>query len=111
MHIVHTDMKPENMVLMKDDLEHIKLIDFGSGVLMEEGTRPTYIQSRFYRAPEITFGVRYDYKIDCWSIGALLLELHTCYTVFPAKSSFMLMKMFVSLLGIPPRDLVFGEDG
>lgn len=73
---------------------------------MDEGSRPTYIQSRFYRAPEITLGLRYDYKIDAWSVGALLLELHTCYTCFPARSSFMLMKMFVSMLGLPPRHLV-----
>lgn len=104
-------MKPENMVLNKNDLTNIKLIDFGSGVLMDSSCRPTYIQSRFYRAPEITFGLRYDYKIDSWSIGALLLELHTTYTMFPAKSSFMLMRMFLSLLGLPPRHFVLDDHG
>ena len=43
LHIVHTDMKPENMVLNKNDLTNIKLIDFGSGVQMDSGCRPTYI--------------------------------------------------------------------
>ncbi|CAL5978408.1 Kinase [Hexamita inflata] len=109
--IVHTDMKPENMVLNKTDISDIKLIDFGSGVLMDQPSRPTYIQSRFYRAPEITLGLRYDYKIDCWSIGALLFELHTCYTCFPARSSPMLMKMFVSLMGLPPRELIMNDEG
>ena len=41
--IIHTDMKPENMVMMRDDLSTLKLIDYGSGILTEEGSRPTYI--------------------------------------------------------------------
>lgn len=31
--------------------------------------------------------------------------------MFPAKSSFMLMKMFLSLLGLPPRHFVLEDSG
>lgn len=36
-----------------------------------------YIQSRFYRAPEVVLGFRYDCKIDMWSLACILAELLT----------------------------------
>lgn len=43
LHIVHTDMKPENMVIKNENIDDIKLIDFGSAIDMDDGHRPTYI--------------------------------------------------------------------
>jgi serine/threonine protein kinase len=37
----------------------------------------TYIQSRFYRAPEIILGIPYTPSIDMWSFGCILVELFT----------------------------------
>ncbi len=37
----------------------------------------TYIQSRFYRAPEIILGIPYTPAIDMWSFGCILVELYT----------------------------------
>jgi serine/threonine protein kinase len=37
----------------------------------------TYIQSRFYRAPEIILGIGYTPAIDMWSFGCILVELFT----------------------------------
>ncbi len=37
----------------------------------------TYIQSRFYRAPEIILGIPYTPAIDMWSFGCILVELFT----------------------------------
>ena len=34
-------------------------------------------QSRFYRAPEILLGCPYSFPIDMWSLGCILVELHT----------------------------------
>jgi serine/threonine protein kinase len=31
-----------------------------------------YIQSRFYRAPEVILGKSYGYEIDMWSVGCVL---------------------------------------
>jgi dual specificity tyrosine-phosphorylation-regulated kinase 2/3/4 len=50
--IVHCDLKPENILLRKINKSGIKIIDFGSGCFENEKIY-TYIQSRFYRAPEI----------------------------------------------------------
>ena len=46
----------------------IKVIDFGSSCY-EHQQLYTYIQSRFYRAPEVILGARYGLPIDMWSFG------------------------------------------
>ena len=48
----------------------------------------TYIQSRFYRAPEIILGVPYTTAIDMWSFGAIIAELFTGFPLFPGESEF-----------------------
>ena len=50
--IIHCDLKPENVLLTPDRSGGIKVIDFGSACMQNE-TVYTYIQSRFYRSPEV----------------------------------------------------------
>ena len=45
----------------------------------------TYIQSRFYRSPEVILGLPYSMPIDMWSFGCILAELYTGYPLFPGK--------------------------
>ena len=53
--VIHCDLKPENVLLEPDSSGGIKVIDFGSACMQNE-TVYTYIQSRFYRSPEIVLG-------------------------------------------------------
>ena len=53
---VHGDIKPENILLKRKDKSGIVVADFGSGCLENEIVY-TYIQSRFYRAPDIILGL------------------------------------------------------
>lgn len=41
-----------------------------------------YIQSRFYRSPEVLLGIAYDMAIDMWSLGCILVEMHTGEPLF-----------------------------
>jgi tRNA A-37 threonylcarbamoyl transferase component Bud32 len=50
-HLIHCDLKPENVLLRTPTRSSIKVIDFGSSCF-EDQRIYTYIQSRFYRAPE-----------------------------------------------------------
>jgi hypothetical protein len=50
--IIHCDLKPENVLLKGLDSGEIKVIDFGSACF-ENRTMYSYIQSRFYRSPEV----------------------------------------------------------
>lgn len=48
----------------------IKIADFGSACRTNERLH-TYIQSRFYRSPEVLIGMRYSTPIDMWSLGCI----------------------------------------
>ena len=63
LNVIHCDLKPENILLKQANKSGIKVIDFGSSCFYEERIY-TYIQSRFYRAPEIILGVPYTTAID-----------------------------------------------
>ena len=45
-----------------------------------------YIQSRFYRSPEVLLGIPYDLAIDMWSLGCILVEMHTGEPLFAGKN-------------------------
>ena len=44
-----------------------------------------YIQSRFYRSPEVLLGIPYNLAIDMWSLGCILVEIHTGEPLFSGK--------------------------
>ena len=92
--VVHCDVKPENIMLKEENKTGLRIIDLGSSCF-EHKQFYTYIQSRFYRAPEIILGVRYTPAIDMWSFGCVVAELQRGYPLFPGKSETDQMSMFV----------------
>lgn len=46
----------------------------------------SYIQSRFYRSPEVILGHPYNMAIDMWSLGCIMAELYTGYPLFPGEN-------------------------
>ena len=82
---MHCDLKPENIMLKQPNKSGIKVIDYGSSCMHNERIY-TYIQSRFYRAPEIILGIPYTSAIDMWSFGCILAELYTGFPLFPGES-------------------------
>ena len=60
----------------------VQVIDFGSSCYEGEQVY-SYIQSRFYRSPEVMLGLRYGAPIDMWSLACILAELYTGYPLFP----------------------------
>ena len=69
--ICHRDIKPENILLNKNKTK-VKLIDFGSSSYFGSCIF-SYIQSRYYRAPEVILGLPYNSAIDMWSVGCVLV--------------------------------------
>ncbi len=82
--IIHCDLKPENILLCNPKKSAVKLIDFGSSCFASQ-TVFTYIQSRYYRSPEVMLGARYTAGIDMWSLGCVLVEMHTGEVLMPGK--------------------------
>ncbi len=103
--IIHCDMKPENILLKQSNKSGIKLIDFGSSCLENE-TVYTYIQSRFYRAPEVILGLPYGHPIDVWSTACILAELFTGYPLFPGENETEQLLCIMEIMGPPPDHLV-----
>ena len=74
------------------------MIDFGSACL-EDRTVYTYIQSRFYRSPEVLVGVKYTATIDMWSLGCISAELFLGLPLFPGSSEYNQLYRIIDMLG------------
>jgi len=107
--LIHADLKPENILMKSYSQCLIKVIDLGSSFFNTDA-RASIVQSRSYRAPEVILGSRYDYKIDIWSIGCILVELATGRVLFQdASGSQMLARMESILGGFPPHLVASGR--
>ena len=103
--IIHCDLKPENILLKQQGRSGIKVIDFGSSCY-EHQRIYTYIQSRFYRAPEVILGAKYGMPIDMWSLGCILAELLTGYPLFPGEDEGDQLACIIEIYGMPPQKLL-----
>ncbi|KDN53337.1 kinase-like protein [Tilletiaria anomala UBC 951] len=103
--IVHCDLKPENILLMHPRKSAIKVIDFGSSCFENEKVY-TYIQSRFYRSPEVILGMNYHTAIDIWSLGCIIAELYTGYPIFPGENEQEQLACIMEVFGVPERYLI-----
>ncbi|XP_075900352.1 dual specificity tyrosine-phosphorylation-regulated kinase 2 isoform X2 [Nelusetta ayraudi] len=103
--IIHCDLKPENILLKQQGRSGIKVIDFGSSCYEHQRVY-TYIQSRFYRAPEVILGSRYGMPIDMWSLGCILAELLTGYPLLPGEDEADQLACIMELLGMPAAKLL-----
>uniref|UniRef100_A0A8C3QRX7 Homeodomain interacting protein kinase 4 n=1 Tax=Cyanoderma ruficeps TaxID=181631 RepID=A0A8C3QRX7_9PASS len=103
--IIHADLKPENIMLV-DHARYpfrIKLVDFGSAILLPEvcHVQEPYIQTRFYRAPEILLGLPFCEKVDIWSLGCVMAELHLGWPLYPGNDEYDQVCYICSTLGLP----------
>ncbi|KAK1272452.1 Serine/threonine-protein kinase AFC3 [Acorus gramineus] len=107
--IIHCDLKPENILISTGvKLPEIKIIDFGSAC-NEGRTVYSYIQSRYYRSPEVLLGYPYNTAIDMWSFGCIIAELFLGLPLFPGASEYdVLTRMIETLGGQPPTDILVG---
>ena len=103
--VIHCDLKPENILLRPHDTSTLKVIDFGSACFSNKRLY-TYIQSRFYRAPEIILGLSYSTAIDMWSLGCILVELFTGRPIFPGESEAEQISCMVEVLGVPSAKML-----
>ena len=74
MHVVHRDLKCENLLLNAD--LRLKIGDFGFSRMYEDKKLETYCGSHAYAAPEVLLGTPYNgEKADTWSMGVVLYAM------------------------------------
>lgn len=121
--IIHTDLKPENVLMRDGDLLRIlnstkeegfqlQIADFGNACWTHRHFTED-IQTRQYRAPEVILGLPYDTSADIWSLACLLWEMATGEFLFEPRSNTAAysrdeehLALMVELLGPIPRFLV-----
>lgn len=103
--VIHCDLKPENVLLAHPLHSEIKVIDFGSSCFENEKVY-TYIQSRFYRSPEVILGMTYGLPIDMWSLGCILAELYTGVPIFPGENEQEQLACIMEVFGPPEKHLI-----
>ncbi len=94
--VIHCDLKPENILLRHPKKSGVKVIDFGSSCRSNRRMY-SYIQSRFYRSPEVILGLPYAVSIDMWSLGCILAEMHTGEPLFSGSDQFDQMQKIVKV--------------
>lgn len=103
--LVHSDIKPENILLASYSRSLIKIIDFGSSCWLTD-RQSSYIQSRSYRAPEVVLGLPYDGRIDIWSLGCVVAEMFTGEVLFQNDSVVSMLCRIEAICGTFPKHMI-----
>uniref|UniRef100_A0AC35TU69 Protein kinase domain-containing protein n=1 Tax=Rhabditophanes sp. KR3021 TaxID=114890 RepID=A0AC35TU69_9BILA len=106
--LIHADLKPENIMFVDSIGQplRIKVIDFGSASYRSKAIANTYLQSRYYRAPEIILGLHFNESIDCWSLGCVMAELFLGWPIYPGASEYDQIRYIVQTQGLPPLQML-----
>jgi len=103
--IFHRDVKPENLLLLDDE---VKLADLGScrGIYSRQPFTE-YISTRWYRAPEclLTDGY-YNFKMDLFAAGCVCFELAALFPLFPGQNETDQIQKIHNVLGTPSPELL-----
>uniref|UniRef100_A0A8C2AR72 non-specific serine/threonine protein kinase n=1 Tax=Cyprinus carpio TaxID=7962 RepID=A0A8C2AR72_CYPCA len=106
--LIHADLKPENIMLVDPIRQpyRVKVIDFGSASHVSKASCSTYLQSRYYRAPEIILGLPFCEAIDMWSLGCVIAELFLGWPLYPGASEYDQIRYISQTQGLPPEYLL-----
>ncbi|KAJ9457136.1 Mitogen-activated protein kinase HOG1 [Diplonema papillatum] len=100
--VMHRDIKPQNILVNSQG--DVKICDFGLAREEDGSDRTLYVETRWYRAPELIIGFKnYDTKVDIWSLGCVLYEMldPDNEVLFPGQSSTTQLHLILDAIGKP----------
>ena len=102
--IMHRDVKPLN-IMCRDPSRSVILGDWGLSEFYHPTQRySTHVGTSYYKSPEILLGYAfYDYGVDIWAVGVILLELLTHKIhLFDANTNSRIARQIAEIIGGQP---------
>ncbi len=102
--VVHRDIKPQNIMLLKDGL--VKVTDFGIARIAGEDTfemTSDAIGTVYYVSPEQAEGNECDCRSDLYSLGVMMYEMATGKLPFYSSRAASVLMMHIREKPVPPR--------
>jgi eukaryotic-like serine/threonine-protein kinase len=102
--IVHRDVKPSNIMLVRDG--HVKITDFGIARMASSAVRTQtgmVLGSPKYMSPEQVMGKEIDQRSDIFSLGVMLYEMLTGQAPFDGENVNAIMYQTLNVVPVPPN--------
>jgi len=102
--IVHRDVKPQNVLIDKDD--RVRILDFGLAKLKRDAMLTqigTTLGTVAYMSPEQTRGEEVDHRTDIWALGVVLYEMLAGQMPFKGEHE---QAVIYSILNVDPQPML-----
>lgn len=104
--VIHRDLKPGNIVMLDDEMDFVKVVDFGLAKLNADNRKLTQSGELWgsppYMSPEQCKGKPEDERSDIYSVGAVMYEMLTGKDPFHyANTVFELIQTHISAQPAP----------
>jgi serine/threonine-protein kinase len=110
--VIHRDIKPDNIMVVGDeDLEKVKLMDFGIARLRDSGTMSRLTRAGVimgtpaYMAPEQAEGAEVSERTDIYALGIVLYEMLSGSVPFRASTPGAVLVKQIQEIPLPLRNL------
>uniref|UniRef100_A0A8C6KSV5 Protein kinase domain-containing protein n=1 Tax=Nothobranchius furzeri TaxID=105023 RepID=A0A8C6KSV5_NOTFU len=106
--IVHSDIKPDNIMLVnqKSHPFKVKLIDFGLALKKSKMRTGLNLQNERYRAFEVIMGLPLDGGVDMWGLACCLAYFYIGKHLFDGDNIRDHLGKLLSFMGEPDDDLI-----
>uniref|UniRef100_A0A3Q0RA43 Protein kinase domain-containing protein n=1 Tax=Amphilophus citrinellus TaxID=61819 RepID=A0A3Q0RA43_AMPCI len=102
--IVHTDLKPDNLMVVDRHQSPIKvkIIDFGLARPVSSLNPCEDLQVAWYMAPEVMVSAPFNQAIDMWSLGLIAVDMAIGLPLYPGETEFDVLRFIIRTQGHIP---------